>query len=60
MSAKNFEFDQNRVSELVKNKLDSNELSIYGSIRSPEFYTQVIVNDIRNFRIGGRQCMPIG
>lgn len=41
MSAKNFEFDQNRVSELVKNKLDSNELSIYGSSRSPEFYTQV-------------------
>ena len=21
---------------------------------------EIIVNDIRNFRIGGRQCMPIG
>ncbi len=34
------------------------EVEVWDEIGYPA--DTVIVNDIRNFRIGGRQCMPIG
>ncbi len=47
--------NEDEIRSIIQTKIENKHINTMDDL-----LFKFIVNDIRNFRIGGRQCMPIG